>query len=129
MFQKEVAERIAHPPGSKAYGILSVLLQAFYDIRYCFTVDEHKFIPPPKVKSGVIHLVRNQVKTLDCDEKLFKLVVKTAFNQRRKTLRNSLKSLIAGVNSSEVLFDKRPEQLSVAEFIYITKKIEQLKAN
>jgi len=129
MFQKEVAERIAHPPGSKAYGILSVLLQAFYDIKYCFTVDEHKFIPPPKVKSGVIHLVRNQVETLDCDEKLFKLVVKTAFNQRRKTLRNSLKSLIATVDSLDVIFDRRPEQLSVAEFMYITKMIEKLRAS
>ena len=127
MFQKEVAERIAHPPGSKAYGILSVLLQAFYDIKYCFTVDEHKFIPPPKVKSGVIHLVRNQVDKLDCDEKLFKLVVKTAFNQRRKTLRNSLKSLIATSDSLDVIFDKRPEQLSVSEFIYITKIIENLR--
>lgn len=129
MFQKEVAERIAHPPGSKAYGILSVLLQAFYDIKYCFTVDEHKFIPPPKVKSGVIHLVRNQVESLDCDEKLFKLVVKTAFNQRRKTLRNSLKSLINPANSSDVIFDQRPEQLSVAKFIFITKIIEGLRAS
>ena len=88
MFQKEVAERIAHPPGTKAYGILSVFLQAYYDISYCFTVDEDKFIPPPKVKSGVIHLTRNKVEKLDCDEKLFRNVVKTAFNQRRKTIRN-----------------------------------------
>jgi 16S rRNA (adenine1518-N6/adenine1519-N6)-dimethyltransferase len=129
MFQKEVAERIAHPPGSKAYGILSVLLQAFYNISYCFTVDEHKFIPPPKVKSGVIRLVRNEVQTLDCDEKLFKLVVKTAFNQRRKTLRNSLKSLIPSANSLDAIFDKRPEQLAVSEFIYITKIIENLRSS
>jgi 16S rRNA (adenine1518-N6/adenine1519-N6)-dimethyltransferase len=121
MFQKEVAERVAHPPGSKTYGILSVLLQAFYDIRYCFTVDEHKFIPPPKVKSGVIHLTRNNVEKLDCDEKLFFNVVKTAFNQRRKTIRNSVKSLSADKDTSGPLFDKRPEQLSVSEFIELCK--------
>ena len=124
MFQKEVAERIAEGPGSKAYGILSVLLQAFYDIRYCFSVDENKFIPPPKVKSGVIHLKRNAVKQLDCDEKLFKLVVKTGFNQRRKTLRNSLKPLMNGLSAEADIFNKRPEQLSVKEFIEITKFIE-----
>jgi 16S rRNA (adenine1518-N6/adenine1519-N6)-dimethyltransferase len=121
MFQKEVAERVAHPPGSKTYGILSVLLQAFYDIRYCFTVDENKFIPPPKVKSGVIHLTRNQVDALDCDEKLFFLVVKTAFNQRRKTIRNSVKSLTGNKDTSNPLFDKRPEQLSVNEFVELCK--------
>lgn len=121
MFQKEVAERVAHPPGSKTYGILSVLLQAFYDIRYCFTVDENKFIPPPKVKSGVIHLTRNNVDKLDCDEKLFFTVVKTAFNQRRKTIRNSVKSLCADKDTSGPLFDKRPEQLSVSEFVELCK--------
>lgn len=121
MFQKEVAERVAHPPGSKTYGILSVLLQAFYDIRYCFTVDEHKFIPPPKVKSGVIHLTRNNVEKLDCDEKLFFNVVKTAFNQRRKTIRNSVKSLSFEKDTTHPLFDKRPEQLSVNEFVELCK--------
>lgn len=123
MFQKEVAERIAHPPGSKAYGILSVFLQAFYDIRYCFTVDQDKFIPPPKVKSGVIHLTRNNVEALDCDEKLFKQVVKTAFNQRRKTLRNSLKAMFSGKDVTDAIFDLRPEQLSVARFVELTKML------
>lgn len=121
MFQKEVAERIAHPPGSKAYGILSVFLQAFYDIRYCFTVDEDKFIPPPKVKSGVIHLTRNNVEKLDCDEKFFFQVVKTAFNQRRKTIRNSVKSLSSDKETTHPLFDKRPEQLSVEQFVELCK--------
>ncbi|MBQ1723975.1 MAG: 16S rRNA (adenine(1518)-N(6)/adenine(1519)-N(6))-dimethyltransferase RsmA, partial [Muribaculaceae bacterium] len=92
MFQREVAQRIAAPPGNKTYGILSVLLQAWYDIEYLFTVDEHVFNPPPKVKSGVIKLVRNEVKQLDCNERLFKTIVKTSFGQRRKTLRNSLRS-------------------------------------
>jgi 16S rRNA (adenine1518-N6/adenine1519-N6)-dimethyltransferase len=124
MFQKEVAQRIAEGPGSKSYGILSVLLQAFYDIRYCFSVDEHKFIPPPKVKSGVIHLKRNSVNSLDCDEKLFTSVVKTAFNQRRKTLRNSLKSMLQNVDSSPDIFNKRPEQLTVEEFIGVTRLIQ-----
>ena len=121
MFQKEVAERIAHPPGTKAYGILSVFLQAYYDISYCFTVDEDKFIPPPKVKSGVIHLTRNKVEKLDCDEKLFRNVVKTAFNQRRKTIRNSVKSMTGYRDTSLPIFDKRPEQLSVNEFVELTK--------
>jgi 16S rRNA (adenine1518-N6/adenine1519-N6)-dimethyltransferase len=121
MFQKEVAERIAHPPGTKAYGILSVFLQAYYDISYCFTVDEDKFIPPPKVKSGVIHLTRNKVEKLDCDEKLFRNVVKTAFNQRRKTIRNSVKSMTGDRDTSLPIFDKRPEQLSVNEFVELTK--------
>lgn len=127
MFQKEVAERIASPPGSKKYGIISVLLQAFYDIEYLFTVDEDVFTPPPKVKSGVIQLVRNQTKSLKCDHGKFKTVVKTAFNQRRKTLRNSLKSLTpkdfeASKEFNELL-QKRPEQLSVSEFIWITEQI------
>jgi 16S rRNA (adenine1518-N6/adenine1519-N6)-dimethyltransferase len=123
MFQKEVAERIAHPPGTKAYGILSVFLQAYYDISYCFTVDEDKFIPPPKVKSGVIHLTRNKVEKLDCDEKLFRNVVKTAFNQRRKTIRNSVKSMTGDRDTSLPIFDKRPEQLSVNEFVELTKHL------
>jgi 16S rRNA (adenine1518-N6/adenine1519-N6)-dimethyltransferase len=125
MFQKEVAERVASPPGSKAYGILSVLLQAFYDIEYLFTVNEHVFSPPPKVKSGVIRLKRNGVTSLNCDEKRFTVVVKTAFNQRRKTLRNSLKSLVPDKEVfSDELFNKRPEQLAVEDFVNITRLIE-----
>ena len=125
MFQREVAQRIAAPPGSKTYGILSVLLQAWYDIEYLFTVDEHVFNPPPKVKSGVIKLVRNQVKELDCNERLFKTIVKTSFGQRRKTLRNSLRSLLS--KDSPVLesdiFRQRPEQLSVSDFIQLTNLV------
>lgn len=124
MFQKEVAERICEKAGSKTYGILSVLVQAFYDADYLFTVSENVFNPPPKVKSGVLRLVRKENFHLDCDEKLFFSVVKTAFQQRRKTLRNSLKSFI---NSEELkvktVFDKRPEQLSWEEFVEITKMI------
>ena len=119
MFQKEVAERIAAPPGSKTYGILSVLLQAFYDIEYLFTVSETVFYPPPKVKSAVIRLRRNTTIRLDCDETLFFKVVKTAFNQRRKTLRNSLSSL-GPVNLGEFA-GRRPEQLGVGEFVGLTK--------
>ena len=125
MFQREVAQRIAAPPGSKTYGILSVLLQAWYDIEYLFTVDEHVFNPPPKVKSGVIKLVRNEVKQLDCNERLFKTIVKTSFGQRRKTLRNSLRGLLP--NDSKVLesdiFRQRPEQLSVSDFIQLTNLV------
>ncbi|MFK8044994.1 MAG: 16S rRNA (adenine(1518)-N(6)/adenine(1519)-N(6))-dimethyltransferase RsmA [Crocinitomicaceae bacterium] len=122
MFQKEVAERIAKPPGSKQYGIISVLLQAFYDIEYLFTVNEDVFDPPPKVKSGVIKLVRNEVRSLDCDEKVFKRVVKTAFQQRRKTLRNSLKSMITEfVDKDLPIFSERPEQLSVDDFVKLTR--------
>jgi 16S rRNA (adenine1518-N6/adenine1519-N6)-dimethyltransferase len=117
MFQKEVAERVASKPGKKMYGILSVLLQAWYDIEYLFTVDENLFTPPPQVKSGVIRMVRNPNKKLRCDETLFKNVVKTAFNQRRKTLRNSLKSFsfTEGYKDNPI-FSRRPEQLSVGEF-------------
>ncbi len=126
MLQKEVAERIAARPGSKTYGILSVLLQAWYDIEYLFTVDEHVFNPPPKVKSGVIRLRRNAVTDLGCDDRQLKNVVKTSFGQRRKTLRNSLRSL---AKSDDVLkdeiFNKRPEQLSVAEFIRLTNLLTQ----
>lgn len=124
MFQKEVAERVSAPPGSKTYGILSVFLQAYYNIEYLFTVDEHVFNPPPKVKSAVIRLVRNQRKTLDCDEKLFFQVVKMAFNQRRKTMRNSLKTMIVDdtLKNSEIMA-LRPEQLSVAEFENLTRLI------
>ena len=121
MIQKEVAERIAAGPGSKTYGILSVLLQAWYDIEYLFTVHENVFNPPPKVKSAVIRLKRNNVKKLDCDEKLFVTVVKQAFNQRRKTLRNSLRSMIPAEIIDNEIFNKRPEQLSVAEFVELVK--------
>jgi 16S rRNA (adenine1518-N6/adenine1519-N6)-dimethyltransferase len=124
MIQKEVAERIAAPPGSKTYGILSVLLQAFYDIKYLFTVSEHVFVPPPKVKSAVIRLKRNNTIALDCDEKLFFTVVKTAFNQRRKTMHNSLKKLITNPAPNEIL-QKRPEQLSVKEFVELTKWVQE----
>ena len=125
MLQREVAQRIAAGPGSKTYGILSVLLQAWYDIEYLFTVDEHVFNPPPKVKSGVIRLVRNDVTSLGCDERLMKTIVKTSFGQRRKTLRNSLRGLLP--KDSPVLernvFRQRPEQLSVSEFIELTNLI------
>jgi len=149
MIQKEVAERIAAPPGSKTYGILSVLLQAWYDIEYLFTVGEGAFIPPPKVKSAVIRLKRNDRIELGCDEILFKSVVKTAFNQRRKRLRNSLKPLIANfvaetqlspdastpsskrstgkqASTDSIPFaEARPEQLSVEEFITLTQALQQ----
>ncbi len=122
MIQKEVAERIAAGPGSKTYGILSVLLQAWYDVEYLFTVSEKVFDPPPKVKSAVVRLVRNDRTTLSCDERLFKTVVKTSFNQRRKTLRNSMKPLLGKACEaySDSIFDKRPEQLSVADFERLT---------
>ena len=152
MIQKEVAERLAAPPGSKTYGILSVLLQAWYDIEYCFTVGEGAFLPPPKVKSAVIRLTRNGRTSLDCDEELFKTVVKTTFNQRRKTIRNSLKPVLAtlfpsgrsgssgsfgfsGSSSSSgssgpsalpayiPYLDARPEQLSVEEFVELTRAL------
>lgn len=128
MLQREVARRLASPPGNKDYGILSVLLQAWYDIEYLFTVDEGVFNPPPKVKSGVIRLVRNSRISLGCSEKNFKLVVKTAFNQRRKMLRSSLKPLFGSHHSaySEEIFTKRPEQLGVEDFIYLTKLYEAL---
>lgn len=125
MVQKEVAERIAEPPGSKTYGILSVLLQAFYKIEYLFTVSEHVFAPPPKVKSAVIRLKRNDTLDLGCNEKLFFNVVKTSFNQRRKTLHNSLKGIIGQAGTNEML-QKRPEQLGVHEFVALTKWIEAL---
>ena len=122
MFQKEVAERITSPPGSKTYGVISVLLQAYYDMEYLFTVEAESFNPQPKVRSGVIRLTRNNVEKLDCDEFWFKRVVKATFNQRRKTIRNGLKSLPNGkLESDHILLTKRPEQLSVAEFIELTK--------
>ncbi len=126
MIQKEVAERIAAPAGSKTYGILSVLMQAYYKIEYLFTVHEHVFDPPPKVKSAVIRFTRNDVSQIECNEQLFKTVVKTAFNQRRKTLRNSLKPLGLGDSTifADPLFDKRPEQLDVAAFVDLTNRID-----
>ena len=120
MFQKEVAERVASKPGNKVYGITSVLLQAYYDIEYLFTVDEHVFDPPPKVKSAVIRLTRNSTEKLDCDEAFFKVVVKTAFNQRRKTMRNSVKVFLNEETKKQPILDKRPEQLSVEEFVMLT---------
>ena len=129
MLQKEVAERIASKPGKKAYGILSVLLQAYYDIEYLFTVPPSVFNPPPKVQSAVISLKRNSRESLPCDEKLFKTVVKTTFNQRRKTIRNSIKPLIPDGDFSKKedidLLTKRPEQLSVEEFIRLTEWLAQ----
>jgi 16S rRNA (adenine1518-N6/adenine1519-N6)-dimethyltransferase len=124
MFQKEVAERICSKKGSKVYGILSVLAQAFYDVEYLFTVDEHVFTPPPKVKSGVMRMIRKENYQLPCSEKLLFTVVKTAFNQRRKTLRNSLKSLnLSDSLRNDSIFDLRPEQISVEQFIELTQKI------
>jgi 16S rRNA (adenine1518-N6/adenine1519-N6)-dimethyltransferase len=123
MFQKEVAERVAEKPGSKQYGIISVILQTFYDIEYCFTVDEHVFNPPPKVKSGVIRCTRNTREKLPCDEKLFIQVVKAGFNQRRKTLRNSLKKLINKPDFEHEFLTLRPEVLSVDQFIELTQAI------
>ena len=126
MIQKEVAERIAAGPGSKTYGILSILIQAWYKVEYLFTVHEHVFNPPPKVKSAVIRMTRNETKELGCNERLFKLIVKTTFNQRRKTLRNSISSILEKGNplSNDPVFNKRPEQLSVQEFIDLTNRVE-----
>ena len=126
MFQKEVAQRICEKQGSKTYGILSVLVQAFYHAEYLFTVNETVFNPPPKVKSGVLKLTRKENYTLPCNEKLFFNIVKTAFNQRRKTLRNSLKTFQLQDNLKEnPIFNLRPEQLKVQQFIELTQKIEQ----
>lgn len=127
MFQKEVAERVTAKPGGKTYGILSVLLQAWYDAEYLFTVSEKVFDPPPKVKSAVIKLVKNQRKTLNCNEKLFITVVKTAFQQRRKMLRGSLRSLLGKDNEiyNLPIFTERPERLSVAQFEELTNLVEK----
>lgn len=126
MLQKEVAQRLAAPPGSKTYGILSVLLQAWYDIEYLFTVEPNVFIPPPKVHSAVIRLKRNSTTELGCDVSLFKKVVKTAFNQRRKTLRNALKSLnLTPGDELNDMLNKRAEQLSVKDFVFITGNLKQ----
>lgn len=124
MFQKEVAERVCSGPGTKKYGILSVLIQAYYDVEYLFTVNEEVFNPPPKVKSGVIKITRNNIIKLDCDEKLFFRVVKAIFNQRRKMARNSLKSLLGDKKIDHILLTKRPEELSIENFTEITKMIE-----
>lgn len=131
MLQKEVAERLAAGPGSKTYGILSVLLQAWYDIEYLFTVGEEVFDPPPKVKSAVLRMTRNDRRELGCDERLFKTVVKTSFNQRRKTLRNSMRPLL-GKDFPDYglpVFDKRPEQLSVEQFVELTRICEDFAAS
>ena len=125
MFQKEVAERLAEKPGTKTYGILSVLLQAFYDIEYLFTVGPEVFTPPPRVNSAVIRLVRNERKELDCDEKLFFRVVKTCFNQRRKMIRNSVQPLLGNRDLTHPYFEKRPEQLSVEQFMELTIFVEK----
>ena len=125
MLQKEVAERICAGPGSKTYGILSVLLQAFYKTEYLFTVSEHVFSPPPKVKSGVIRLTRNKVEQLGCDEKLFTRVVKACFNQRRKTLRNSVRAAFDLKRDDYHEFGLRPEQLSVDQFVQLTSWIAE----
>lgn len=129
MIQREVALRIASEPGNKSYGILSVLIQAWYDVEYLFTVDENVFNPPPKVKSAVIRMTRNKVEKLDCDEQLFKRVVKTVFNQRRKMLRVSLKQIFTASAARPAFYEqemmtKRPEQLSVAQFVELTNLVE-----
>lgn len=125
MFQKEVAERIVSPPGSKEYGVISVLLQAFYEGKYLFTVDRSNFAPPPKVQSGVIRLVRKENQDLGCDYELFRTVVKTSFGQRRKMLRNTVRGMINDdVFLADEFFNKRPEVLSVEDFVWLTKQIE-----
>ena len=135
MIQHEVALRIASQPGNKAYGILSVLIQAWYNVEYLFMVDEHVFDPPPKVKSAVIRMTRNEVTDLGCDEQFFRRVVKAVFNQRRKMLRVSLRQLFQGRAPGEGFFDdpmmtRRPEQLSIAEFVELTNKVgEELKGS
>ena len=125
MLQHEVAARLASPPGNKQYGILSVLLQAYYNIEYLFKVPPSVFNPPPKVDSGVIRLIRNNVTNIGCDTKLFKRIIKTCFNQRRKMISNSIKSIVKDLNDDPI-FKKRPEQLSVKEFVYLTNLVERL---
>jgi 16S rRNA (adenine1518-N6/adenine1519-N6)-dimethyltransferase len=128
MFQKEVAERIASGPGTKDYGVISVLMQAYYDCTYLFEVDRLEFDPPPKVQSAVIRLERKENQDLGCNPKLFKIIVKQAFSQRRKMLRNTMKTFLKGHNLLEDdFFKKRPEDLSVAEFVWLTQKVDELK--
>lgn len=128
MVQKEVAERLASPPGTKTYGVLSVLLQAYYEIEYLFTVEPQVFSPPPKVRSGVIRLKRNNTKSLACDERLFKQVVKAGFQMRRKTLRNALKAMqLPQRLVKQEVFSRRAETLSVEEFVALTSSIEKAK--
>lgn len=127
MIQKEVAERLAASPGTKAYGVLSILIQAWYDVEYLFTVHEHVFNPPPKVKSAVIRMTRNNTASLGCNEQLFRRIVKTVFTMRRKMMRNSIKQIIPKESPllDDELFNKRPEQLSVQEFVDLTNRVEQ----
>lgn len=134
MIQREVALRMAAAPGSKAYGILSVLIQAWYDVEYLFTVDENVFNPPPKVKSAVIRMTRNDVTDIGCDEQLFKRVVKTVFNQRRKMLRVSLRQIFNNGKPTDGFYEqdimtKRPEQLSIPQFVELTNMVEEQLAN
>ena len=134
MIQREVAQRIASAPGTKNYGILSVLIQAWYNVEYLFTVDENVFNPPPKVKSAVIRMTRNEVKELGCDWQLMRRVVKTVFGQRRKMLRVSLKQLVPVSSNSASLYNseymtKRPEQLSVPQFIELTNLVDDCLAH
>ncbi len=134
MIQREVALRMAAAPGSKAYGILSVLIQAWYDVEYLFTVDENVFNPPPKVKSAVIRMTRNDVTDIGCDEQLFKRVVKTVFNQRRKMLRVSLRQIFNNGKTTDGFYEqdimtKRPEQLSIPQFVELTNMVEEQLAN
>lgn len=128
MIQKEVAERMAAEPGSKVYGVLSVLIQAWYDVEYLFTVNENVFNPPPKVKSAVIRLTRNSKESLGCDEKLFRRIVKTVFTQRRKMLRNPMKQIVGKdcPMLADELFNKRPEQLSVQDYIDLTNRVTEI---
>ena len=126
MIQKEVAERMAASPGGKTYGVLSVLIQAWYDVEYLFTVHENVFNPPPKVKSAVIRLIRNNKETLGCDEQLFRRIVKTVFTMRRKMMRNGMKQIL-GKDSpmlADPMFTKRPEELSVEDYIELTNRVE-----
>ena len=126
MIQKEVAERLVSKPGKKAYGILSVFVQLWYDVEYLFTVDENVFSPPPKVKSAVVRLMRNARTEPGCNESLFRTIVKSTFNQRRKTLRNSMKQVVADGSAflADRIFDLRPEQLSIEQFIELTNEVE-----
>lgn len=127
MIQKEVAERIAAKPGSKAYGVLSIMIQVWYDVEYLFTVHEHVFNPPPKVKSAVICMKRNNAEHLGCDEQLFRRIVKTVFTMRRKMLRNGMKQILPKDCPllEDDIFNKRPEQLSVAEYVELTNRVEK----